>query len=200
MRASLVFIILLAFCAQTAKAQAGADRFQIGAQLASVASGEFDSTDVGVGVRFSWHPISLLGAEAELDLYPRDFPRSPAFSRSRVEALFGITAGPRIGRVRPFAKLRPGFIAFREAPGPIACIAIFPPPLSCTLAAGATVFALDVGGGLEYFPATRLFLRIDLGDRLVKYPGPALDASFKAQSSAFFGHDFRLGLGAGVRF
>lgn len=200
MRACCAFVILLAFCAHAAEAQSNANRFEIGAQVAGVNSGEFDSTDVGAGVRFSWHPITLLGADAEVDFYPRDFARSPVFSRSRIEGLFGITAGPRLGRVRPFAKLRPGFVVFREAPGPFVCIAIFPPPLSCTLGAGATLFALDVGGGLEYFPAGRLVIRIDLGDRLVKYPGPALDSSFTAQPGAFFGHDFRFAFGGGVRF
>ena len=54
----------------------------------------------------------------------------------------------RIGRARLFGRLRPGLLRFGEAPGPIACILIFPPPLSCQLAAGKTLFALDVGAGV----------------------------------------------------
>ncbi|HUK37249.1 MAG TPA: hypothetical protein VLV86_25210 [Vicinamibacterales bacterium] len=175
-----------------ATAQSDGTRFQLGAQFASAVWGAFDSTDVGGGARFSWEPRSLLGIETELDVYPRDFASTPAFSRSRIEALFGVTVGPRLGRVRPFAKLRPGFVTFREAPAPFACIAIFPPPLSCTLGAGATVFALDAGGGLEWLWARRTFLRVDISDRLMKYPGSALDTNFS--------HDFRFALGAGVRF
>jgi hypothetical protein len=193
-------VVLLVFWSRAAAAQTDANRFQLGAQFAGAVSGEFDSTDVGAGVRFSWHPTSLVGAEAELDFYPQDFARTPAFSRSRIEGLFGVTAGPRLGRLRPFAKLRPGFVTFREAAGPFPCIAIFPPPLACTLGAGATVFVLDVGGGVEFLASPRTFLRVDVGDRLLRYPGPAIDSNLKLQSNAFFGHDFRFSLGGGVRF
>jgi hypothetical protein len=199
-RFSSLIVLLLVLWSRAAAAQPDATRLQLGGQLAGAVSGEFDSTDVGAGVRFSWHPISLLGAEAEFDFYPADFPRSPAFSKSRVEALFGVTVGPRIGRLRPFAKLRPGFVAFRAAPAPFACITIFPPPLACALGAGDTVFALDAGGGVEFLPAGRAFFRVDVGDRLMRYPGPAFDRNFTLQSNAFFSHDFRFSIGGGVRF
>ena len=198
-RVFLAFAVLVCW-SRLAAAQTDANRFQLGAQFAGAVSGEFDSTDLGAGVRFSWSPISLLGAEAELDFYPQNFARTPAFSKSRVEGLFGITAGPRIGRVRPFAKVRPGFVTFREAPGPFPCIAIFPAPLSCTLGAGATAFALDLGGGVEFLPAGRTFLRLDIGDRLMRYPGPAFDHNLTLQSDAFFSNDFRFSVGGGVRF
>ena len=192
-----MFVLSLLFRPDLAVAQLDVGGFELGAQFAGAVSGEFDSTDVGGGVRFAWHPTTMLGAEAEFDFYPRNFG---AFSRSRIEALFGVTAGPRLGRVRPFARARPGFVVFRESLAPFACIAIFPPPLSCNLAAGATVFALDIGGGLEFQPAGRTFLRLDLGDRLMRYPGPAFDNNFTLQSNAFFSHDFRFAVGGGVRF
>jgi len=196
-RVAFLFVLSLLFRPDLAVAQLDVGGFELGAQFAGAVSGEFDSTDVGGGVRFAWHPTTMLGAEAEFDFYPRNFG---AFSRSRIEALFGVTAGPRLGRVRPFAKARPGFVAFRESLAPFSCIAIFPPPLSCNLAAGATVFALDIGGGLEFQPAGRTFLRLDLGDRLMRYPGPAFDNNFTLQSNAFFSHDFRFAVGGGVRF
>ena len=119
-----------------AAAQSSPERFELGVQLPVAASGEFDRTDAGIGGRFAWRPTTLVGVEAEIDLYPRDFPDGVAFSRGRTEGLFGVTAGPALRRVRPFARLRPGFVEFREAPAPVACILIFPPPLSCSLAAG----------------------------------------------------------------
>jgi hypothetical protein len=182
-------------------AQQGPDRFQLGGQLPVVDSSELDNTDVGLGARFSWNPITLLGTEAEFNFYPEDLgPNGATFSSARVEGLFGFTVGPRIGAVRPFAKLRPGFVTFREAPAPFPCILIFPPPLSCALGAGATVFALDVGGGVEFLPAARMFFRVDLSDRMVRYPGPAFDSGGRAHEDAFYGHDFRFAAGAGVLF
>jgi hypothetical protein len=179
----------------------GTDRFLLGGQVTVVDSSEFETTDVGFGARFSWNPIALVGTEAELNFYPEDLgPDGAKFTSARVEGLFGFTVGPRIGVVRPFAKLRPGFVTFREAPEPFPCITIFPPPLSCALAAGATAFALDAGGGLEFLPAARMFFRVDLSDRMVRYPGPALDSDGTAHEEAFYGHDFRFAASAGVRF
>jgi hypothetical protein len=193
--ASIVFVLSVP---DSARAQP-AGRFEIGGQVTAAQSSEFDATDVGVGARFAWHPMEALGIEAEFDFYPGDFPDRNAFSRARTEGLFGVTIGPTFDRVRPFAKLRPGFIVFSEAPEPIICIAIFPPPLACTLAAGRTLLALDIGGGVEV-PATRTaFIRVDVGDRLVRYPGPSFNRSGRVRD-AFFSHDFRFAVGGGLRF
>src|SRR5262249_448744 len=152
----------------------------------------------GVGGRFAWQALDLVGAEAEMTLYPRAFPggRSASFSSSRVEGLFGMTVGPRFTHVRPFGKLRPGFVKFRGQP--VVCILIFPPRLSCQLD-GRTVFALDLGGGVELFPGPRAFIRVDAGERLLKYPGPSFRNGRITQND-FFSHDFRMSAGAGVRF
>lgn len=168
--------------------------------LAGAMSGEFNTTDLAVGGRVSWQPTTLIGVEGEIDLYPGDLGERVPFSAGRVEGLFGATVGPRLGRVRPFAKLRPGFLTFREASQPIACILIFPPPLSCVLAGGRTLFALDVGGGVEWLSSSRTFVRVDAGDRIVRYPVPVIDGSGAVQDDGFSGHDFRFSIGGGLRF
>jgi hypothetical protein len=173
------------------------DRFDAGAHVAVARSSEFDATDTGVGGWFSWHPTGLVGAEAEMTFYPSSFPNANGFSSSRIEGLFGVTVGPRFARVRPFARLRPGFLAFRGQP--VVCILIFPPPLSCELATGRTVFAMDIGGGVELFPTSRTIIRADAGDRVIKYPGPSFRNGRVSQES-FYSHDFRVAVGAGVRF
>jgi hypothetical protein len=173
------------------------ERFDAGAHIAVARSSEFDDTDTGIGGRFSWHPASLVSAEAEMTFYPASFPNSNGFSRSRIEGLFGVTVGPRLAGVRPFARLRPGFLTFRGQP--VVCILIFPPPLSCELAGGRTVFALDLGGGVEVFPGGRGVIRVDVGDRILKYPGPSF-RNGRATQDSFYSHDFRVSAGAGVRF
>jgi hypothetical protein len=95
-------------------------------------------------------------------------------------------------------KLRPGFLKFRGEP--VVCILIFPPPLSCELAAGRTLFALDVGGGLELSTAGRTAIRFDAGDRILKYPGPSFRTGGVVSQGDFYSHDFRFSAGAGVRF
>ena len=202
-------LVLLLLCASgPVSAQVDEPRFQVAGHVAGAVSSEFDGTDIGFGGRLSWSPTALIGADAEITFYPEDFSGDLAdgvaneqpFSGSRLEGLFGVTVGPRLGAVRPFAKLRPGFLTFNEAPEPIVCIAIFPPTLRCTLAAGETVFALDYGGGVELFPTDRTVVRLEIGDRAVRYPGPVLDSDLRIRDDAFFSHDFRFAIGGGLRF
>ena len=197
-RVSVLAVLMLGIVSQPAAAQSNEDQFQVGAGVAGAVSAELDGTDIGASVRFSWYSTTLVGADAEVGFYPGEF--AATYSSRRVEGLFGVTIGPRIGLFRPFAKIRPGFVAFREASEPFACIAIFPPPLSCTLAGGKTVFALDVGGGVELFPAARTSLRVDIGDRLMRYPGPVIDSDGMVREDAYFSHEFRFGIGVGLRF
>jgi hypothetical protein len=184
----------------TASAQTDDSSIQIGGQVTGAVSGEFEGTDVGVGGLFAWRTSPLIGLEAEVDFYPGEYGDNRAFSGGRIEGLFGATIGPRLGGVRPFVKVRPGFLRYAAASEPFACILIFPPPLSCTLGAGKTVFALDLGGGLEFYPSRRTFVRVDAGDRIVRYEGPALSSDFERIEESFYSHDFRFSLGGGVRF
>jgi hypothetical protein len=183
-----------------AVAQSKPDRFELGVQVSSAISSQFDRTDVGLGGRLSWHPVGLVGIESEINLYPGDFPDQRPFSRGRVEGLFGVTVGPGFDRVRPFARLRSGFLTVRDAPRPYPCILIFPPPLSCELASGRTLVAFEIGGGVEVFATRQTFVRVDAGDRLLKYPGPVFDNNRTRRDDGFFSHDFRFATGAGLRF
>jgi hypothetical protein len=188
------------FAPAFALAQAEPPRFELGAQFASANPSEFDGTDAGFGARAAWWPFEAVRLETEFNLYPGSFPDERGFSRGRVEALFGATAGPDFGRVRPFAKVRPGFVRFRGSSEPFACILIFPPPLACVLATGRTLFAVDIGGGVD-LPVTRgAFIRLDVSDRLMRYPGPAFDTQQTVRDGAFISHEYRLAAGAGVRF
>ena len=187
---------LLAAWPAAAVAQSSPGRFELGVQVTSAVLSEFDETDVGFGGRLAWNPAGIIGIEAEINEYPEDL----IFSGNRVEGLFGITVGPRFDRVRPFAKLRSGFLSVSEARRPFACVLIYPPPLSCELASGPTLTVFDLGGGVEVSMTQRTFVRVEAGDRLVKYPGPVIVRSGTVQDDSFFGHDFRFAVGAGLRF
>ena len=196
-----VFLLACAPVAAVHAQQSDEGRFEVGGQVAWARTGQFDATDVGFGARIAWLPVRVLGVEAELNLYPSEFPGDRAFSRARVEGLFGATVGVSFGRITPFARVRAGFVDVHEAAGPFACILIFPPPLECTLAAGRTLAAIDVGGGVSIPMTPRTFVRIDVGDRLVRYPAPVFESSpRRVREDPFFGHDFRLATGAGLRF
>lgn len=172
--------------------------------MAIALSGQFDAADAadaGIGGRAAWRPNPVLGVEAELTVFPGDFPGNRPFSRGRVEGLFGVTAGPTLGRARPFAKFRSGFVTIREAPAPFPCILIYPPPIACALASGHTLAAIDAGGGVQVTVSPRTLVRVDGGDRMIRYPGPVLQTEpRRIRERSFFDHDLRFSLSAGVRF
>jgi hypothetical protein len=177
-----------------------AQRFEAGGHVAVVRSGEFDAAETGIGGRLAWLPFELVGLETEVTLYPSDYPDGVAFSRGRWEALFGGTVGPRLGRFRPFAAVRAGVVGYREAPEAFACIAIYPPPLACTLAGGSTVPAIDLGGGVDVSVTDRSFFRLNVSGRAVRYEGPVLSSGFTAHDENFWSTGLRISAGGGWRF
>jgi histidine triad (HIT) family protein len=198
LRAVLAVLVLL--WAVPAAAQPS-QRYEASVHVAAASLPQFEGSDFGVGGRLAWRADDLLTFEAELTLFPGDYPDVPLpFSQRRIEGLFGVTAGLRFGRLRPFAKFRAGFVDLQEASGPVACILIFPPPLSCALAAGPTLPAFDVGGGVEVDVTPRAFVRIEAGDRMLKYSGPAIGGDGVPRAEDFWGHGLRFAAGVGVRF
>lgn len=192
---SFLFSFLL--CSNLAAAQS----FEGGLHLAASQWSEFDGTDLGLGGRLTWKPTALIGVDADLTWYPSDYPSERiAFSSSRFEGLFGVTVGPQMNRIRPFAKAAAGFLRTSEAPEAFPCITIFPPPLSCLMATGHTMPAYEIGGGVQISTTQTSFLRIDIADRLLEYPGPSLRANFELSDEGFYGHALRFTIGGGFRF
>ena len=180
---------------------ASAQSFEAGLHFASSKWSEFDGNDRGVGGRLTWKPTSMLGMDADLTWYRSDFPpdRIP-FSGRRIEGLFGATFGPQVNRVRPFAKAAGGFLKVGDTPIAFVCLTIFPPPLSCLMAGGQTLPAYEIGGGVAVNATPRTFIRADVTDRILKYPGPTFDSKFAVRDNGFIGHALRLTLGGGIRF
>ena len=185
-----------------ALAQSSNDRkLEVGGQLAMTDLAELETTDFGFGGRFGFRATELLTFEGELNFFPSDIPDEVPVTSSRFEGLFGVKIGPRFDRFSVFGKARPGFVQFGEASEPFPCILIYPPPLSCALGAGETVFALDLGGGIELYPTERSLVRFDVSDLMLQYPGPVLTRDGEAVTEdGFWGHNLRITIGAGFRF
>lgn len=195
-RIASVLLPLILVAASTAHAQS----FELGAHVVAAHWSEFKGSDAGIGARIGWKPTSLVGVEAEANWYPGDFPEATApFSSRRIEAILALTAGPRVGRIRPFVRGGAGFLRTTSA-GPFACIAIFPPPLSCLLAGGDTLPTVEIGGGVEVSTPASTFIRFDVVDRILRYPGPTFGPADEISNDGFFGHAFKFALGAGWRF
>lgn len=180
---------------------ARAQSFEAGLHVSAAQWSEFEGTDYGVGARLTWLPVAPIGLEADVTWFPSSFPDEVAFSGHRLEGMVGITAGPVLGRLRPFARIAAGVLHSSEAPEPFPCIAIYPPPIQCLMASGHTLPAVDVGGGVSIGLSDRSFLRLDAASRLLRYPAPTIRSDpQRATEEEFWGSGLRLTLGAGVRF
>lgn len=179
---------------------AAAQSIELGIHVAGAHWSEFKGGDTGLGVRLGWKPVRVVGVEAEVNWYPKEFPGATIpFSDHRVEGLVALTVGPKLGIFRPFVRVGTGVLRLAPASDLFACIAIFPPPLTCLLARGETLPSLEVGGGLEVSLAGSTFLRLDAGDRVLKYPGPTSTGGAR-EDQPFLGHAVRFLLGGGIRF
>lgn len=199
MTTRLASYVFLAFVVSASAVYA--QSFTVGAHFVGSQWSEFEGADLGIGGRVAWTPVPVIGLEAELNWYPSEFPGERiAFSGDRLEGIAALSAGPRLGRVRPFARFGAGFLKSSEAPEPYACVLIFPPPLSCVMAEGQTMPAFEIGGGVEIATSGSTFLRFDAADRILKYPGPAFGPADEISEDGFFGHAFKFTLGGGWRF
>jgi hypothetical protein len=191
--------IVVALLGLAGLAHAGEPRADASLQLAVTHHGTFDETDVGAGAQLSYRLTSWLAADAHFNWFPGDLG-TPAFSSSRTQGLLGLRVGPHLDRGSVYAAARPGFLRFSEAPAPFPCILIYPPPLGCSLAGGTTAFAMDLAAGYQAVPGGDVVVRLEVGDGLVRYPGPALDADGEAHPGAFWKHSLRFTLSVGLRF
>ena len=164
LRQALTAVVVFTLMWAAPAAAQPSQRVEAGFQVVAASMPAFEGSDFGVGGRLAWHADDVLSFEGELNLFPGEYPDNGlAFSRRRVEGLFGLTAGLAFGRLRPFAKFRAGFVDVEPAGQAFPCILIFPPPLSCTLAAGRTLPAFDIGGGVQVDVTPRTFIRVEAG-------------------------------------
>lgn len=194
--------VLLIVCAMSISV-AQAQSLEAGLHFSSARWSEFDGTDTGIGGRLTWRPLPMLGVDADVTVYPSDFPGDSAapFSGRRFEAMFGANAGPRIDRIRPFVTAAAGFVDVGQTPIAFACIAIFPPPLACVLAGGQTLAAYEIGGGVQIYTPARTFIRADIAQRFLNYPGPTFRNGLEERVDGdFFAGALRFTIGGGIRF
>lgn len=187
--------ILIGACcalAEPAWAQPG-QKFEIGAQFASMRLSGIEATDAGVGAWAGWRIADAVALEAATDVFltgQHDVPRGGR----KVLALFGPKFGWRTSQVGIFGKTRAGVARVAEGRQFGVCILIFPPPESCYLS--ETRLAFDLGGVIEVYPSPRITLRADVGD-IVSRLGKS---SSRFARDGDFSHDLRVAAGAGFRF
>jgi hypothetical protein len=142
-------------------AQDNYTRFELGAQYSTLRETNFaleGKNFSGVGGRFDWNFTRRLAFESSVDFFPENgLPLPLVQGGQTLQAVFGLRA--KVVQTRHFSifgLLRPGLLHFsgvevlsNQASGPY-------------VDTPATYFVLNLGGGIEYYPSPRWFLRFDI--------------------------------------
>lgn len=205
---SIVIATFLFWCLQNTGvyAQSESYRWEAGVQMtalrsngsgytfgshASTVNGEQRTTDAGIGGRITFNATRWLAFESELNFFPREF----ATSQNRTQALFGAKTGRRFGKVGLFAKVRPGVMHFGEGQ-----IRLSSAPSDVFRVPDKTVFALDVGGGIEINHSRRVFTRFDFGDTMLRTTDLLYTNGSALTEVSRIKHGFQFSAGIGFRF
>jgi len=186
LRRFLIFVsstLLLCFSCLVAQAQnkttPGQDKvptYEIGGQIFAVGSHDLGYGG-GAGGRFTYNLNNHLAFDSEVDFFlPDEGPPTAT------QGLFGVKAGTRTKHLGAFVKARPGFqtnfvVNQREQ----------------------AVFALDVGGVVEYYPNRHVVLRFDAGDVIIPFGNNLVGEGVFAQRLGTT-HNLQYTMGVGIRF
>ena len=170
MRSLITLLLTIITFASIAVAQSKKDKIELGVQTTSLTvfnpDFSFDETKGGVGGRVTYNFNRSIAAEAEINFFPQKQLILESDGRS-IQAQFGVKLGKRFEKFGVFGKVRPGFISvdrvFSLVPGSQL------PPFDVKVER-KTLFTTDFGGVLELYPSSRMVVRFDAGDTVIRHP------------------------------
>ncbi len=216
----ILLAILVLVLGSVVQAQSNSRKLEVGAQFttlrlkeplprasnlcfASVALGpEFSTNIAGFGGHASYGITSKFALDGEVNYFPVK-PREHFYqSDPRWQGLFGVKAGIRKKRFAVFGKARPGFLYFNGLTRITSVDQQFLAPFGCVFQLISStddkksVLNLDLGGTVEVYLPKRIYLRVDVGDSVIRYPRKA-PTQF---NPAFTTHNLQFSAGIGFRF
>jgi hypothetical protein len=209
-RIVLTLLTAISVLGVTAASAQSSRRLEIGGQASLLRLSDFDTTNGGIGGRMTVDIWKGVAADAEVQFFPNDNIFLPigagpsgvplearvAHSRRRTDGFFGVKIGNRGQKYGLFAKVRPGFTRLTDRG--IQCVGIDCARILMLLVRDEyrTEFALDLGGGVEFYPSARTVTRVEFGDTMIRYRSFAPPCWADRCTS----HNFSTRIGGGVRF
>src|SRR5688572_26685745 len=172
MRTLITLLITVITSASVAVAQSKKDKIEIGVQTTSLTvfspDFPFDETKGGIGGRFTFNFNRSIAAEAEINFFPQKQLILGADGNS-IQAQFGVKLGKRFEKFGVFGKVRPGFISVDRFLSIVPGSQVPNFPFNSKIER-ETFFTTDFGGVLELYPSSRMVVRFDAGDTLIRHP------------------------------
>jgi len=190
-------------------AQVSDQKFEVGGFFTSITLDDFkervapgfasgDSTVNGIGGRLAYNINENFAIDGEASFFPSNHFNNEE-SGQKLQGFVGVKAGVRNKWAGVFAKARPGVMWFGEFQSRGSCT-------STTFGSTCGVahekdFAMDLGGVVEFYPAERAIIRVDVGDTLIRYQ----DRTFGTFTNPIlvnggFKSNFQVSLGFSWRF
>jgi hypothetical protein len=206
MKICILLLLTLVTFASVAVGQSTKEKIEIAVQTTSLTLVHpdvgFDETQGGVGGRFTFNFNRSIAAEAEVNFFPQRVSILSA-NGGAVQGQFGVKAGKRFEKFGVFGKFRPGFLSVND-------VAFISPQGS---QGGQfinfsferrTLFTIDAGGVLEFYPSKRMVVRFEAGDTIVRHPElfsvtSLVDPTPVLIRPAKFNHNFQFTAGVGFR-
>ena len=159
---------------------------------------DHSSTELGFGLFASYNIWQFVYLDASVNFFPKDEGTGGPNDGGRIlQGFFGTREGFQVQRFGFFAKVRPGFMNYSRT-----LTGVSPTGPMSFRYARATDFALDVGGGVEYYWTRRALLRFDVGDTLL-YNSPRpfnVDGAVSYPPVPGRRNSLQIGIGLGFRF
>jgi hypothetical protein len=171
-----IFGLLFVLAASATWAQDNYTRFEFGTEYSLI---RLTTTDLGAanysgfGGRLDWNLNRRLALESQIDFFPEYLrPLISIQGGQTLQAAFGIRAKVvETRRVSVFGLVRPGFFHFTDV--------LYSNPNSSTgySTQPETHFALNIGGGIEYYASPRWVLRADIEGNPYRVPNATIPLS-----------------------
>lgn len=153
--------LLLASAASAQRLEAGG--FLTYAFLERIGSNDHEvgTSTLGLGGRAVVRLVPFVDLDGELAVHP-----NAGVSGYKLDGFLGAKTGVRARRFGGFVKARPGFLYFSKDPFGVGRPGT---TFASTEWAHSLDPALDLGAVIEWYPPSRLIVRFDLGDTMVRY-------------------------------
>ena len=196
---AVLALCLFATTATRAQSQSAADEYkvEVGAFYTGIHLKGFGGTINGLGGRFGYNINKYLAVDAEASFMPETHLGNNQLGQ-KVQGFIGVKAGMRSRYVGVFAKARPGVMFIGEVTSGFNCSGN---GFATICRPGHNNFALDAGGVIELYPASRTIIRFDAGDTIVRVRNATAGILLSTPvTTGDTTHNFQLSLGFGYRF
>jgi hypothetical protein len=207
--------IVIVFVVQSAARSQSPDppKFEVAGEFTTLERESFLDriTNPGFGGRFTYNLNRVFSLEGAVYFFRK--PCLDCVDPGRLTAVVGgVKAGKRFDSWGIFGKARPGVVHFSDVRGAfVTCLSpqcAFPTE---PFRPKRTHFAIDIGGGVEFYPSKRIVTRFDAGDMIIRFGSHIEDGlrfnqmTFRLEPAFFhipgrIRHNFQFIAGVGLRF